>query len=56
MDEARPAARKERPKRATMVLTSLFLSLIGGFGYVVVQHRYKNPISNILGVFKKTAW
>ena len=54
MDEARPAARKERPKRATMVLTSLFLSLIGGLGYVLVKHRYKDPISNMLGVFKKT--
>jgi hypothetical protein len=54
VNEARPAARKERPKRATMVLTSLFPSLIVGFGYVVVQHRYKDAISNILGVFKKT--
>lgn len=54
MDEARPAARKERPKRAIIVLTSLFLSLIGGLGYVLVAHRYKAPITNMLGVFRKT--
>jgi len=47
-------AGKERPKRATIVLTSLFVSWIGGLGYVLVEHRYKDPISNTLGVFKKT--
>ncbi len=54
MDEARPAAKKERPKRAMIVLTSLFLSLIGGLVYVLVEHRYNDRIANILGVFKKT--
>lgn len=47
MDEARPAARKERPKRSTIVLAALFLSFFGGVGYVVVHHRYKDALSEL---------
>jgi uncharacterized protein involved in exopolysaccharide biosynthesis len=49
MDEARPAARKERPIRSTIVLSSLFLSFFGMIGYVVMEHRYSDALKEMVG-------
>jgi len=40
MDSGRPAAKKEKPKRSIIVLTSFFLSLFGVMGFVYLKHRY----------------
>ncbi len=52
MDPARPAARKDKPKRAIIVLTSFFLSAIAGLGYVFVRQQYGNTIANLITDFK----
>jgi hypothetical protein len=49
MDEARPAAKKERPKRSVIVLTSLFLSFFGMVVFVLMDYRYGSVIKQLLG-------
>jgi uncharacterized protein involved in exopolysaccharide biosynthesis len=53
MDEARPAARKERPKRSSIVLASLFLSFFGMIAYVVMDHRYGSTVRHLLGNMRR---
>lgn len=44
--------RKERPTRATIILASMFLSLLGGAGYVIVQHRYRDTLAEAVNTFR----
>ena len=52
MDPARAAAKKEKPKRSTIVLSVFFLSCIGAVGYVTVQAQYGEKIASILAAMK----
>jgi uncharacterized protein involved in exopolysaccharide biosynthesis len=56
LDYARPAANKEKPKRAIIVLTSLLLSLIGSAGYVLVREEYGKQIAQFKADFSKTVF
>lgn len=47
MDPARAAARKERPKRTTIVLVSFFLSVVLMTSYVLAADRYKKPVRDL---------
>jgi len=51
MDDGRAAARKEKPKRAVMVLTAFFLSVALGMLYVVVVNRYRESVEKVTQVF-----
>ncbi len=44
MDEARPAAKKNKPKRVVIVISSLIVSFVGVIGYVTLRHRYGGSI------------
>ncbi|MGB2870033.1 MAG: hypothetical protein WBD36_16410, partial [Bacteroidota bacterium] len=47
MDEARPAALKDRPKRRDIVLTMLLLSFLGTCSYILIQDRYGERMRGI---------
>ena len=47
MDPARAPARKDKPKRAVIVLTVLFLSFFGTIGYTIVQQQYGKQIAKV---------
>jgi uncharacterized protein involved in exopolysaccharide biosynthesis len=51
MDDGRAAARKEKPKRATIVLVSVFLSVAASMVYVIAVHRYDEPLKKMGQVF-----
>jgi uncharacterized protein involved in exopolysaccharide biosynthesis len=51
MDPARPAARKERPKRRVIVLTFFSLSLLGSLLYVVGRNRYADEVKKVAYIF-----
>jgi uncharacterized protein involved in exopolysaccharide biosynthesis len=46
MDYARAAAKKERPKKATIILVSLMLAFAGSCGYRIVEQLYGKSIIN----------
>jgi uncharacterized protein involved in exopolysaccharide biosynthesis len=48
LDEARPAAKKELPRRSTIVLTTLFLSLFGIVVFVLINERYGPVVQQML--------
>jgi uncharacterized protein involved in exopolysaccharide biosynthesis len=52
MDAGRPAAKKEKPKRSSIVLVSLFLSLFGGMGFVYLKHGYGEKIAAVQSFLK----
>lgn len=54
MDPARPAAKKDKPKRAFIVLVSFFLSALGSFAYVVTMNHYAGRVRQLLSVFRST--
>ena len=47
MDAGRPAAKKEKPKRAIIVVFSFVLSLFAGIGFVYIKFKYGDKISLI---------
>ena len=47
MDPARAPAKKDTPKRATIVLSVFFLSFVGVVGYFVVKQQYGEQISKV---------
>jgi uncharacterized protein involved in exopolysaccharide biosynthesis len=47
MDEARPSTRKERPKRATIVITVLLMGAIASVGYVLLLNRYGEEVAGM---------
>jgi uncharacterized protein involved in exopolysaccharide biosynthesis len=49
MDPATAAARKDKPKRAMITVTTFFLSLIAAAGYVFVDHQYRRQIVEFVG-------
>ena len=55
MDAGRPAAKKEKPQRSIIVLASFFLSFIIAFGYVFVDHQYKQKIVEFAERLRKAA-
>jgi len=40
-------AGKEHPKRATIVLVSVFLSVAASMVYVIAVHRYDEPLKGV---------
>jgi uncharacterized protein involved in exopolysaccharide biosynthesis len=56
MDYARPAAKKDKPKRSIIVLTSLLLSLFASGGYVFVRDTYGKQIAQFKMDFSKTVF
>ncbi len=55
MDAGRPAAKKERPKRSIIVLTSFFLALFGGMAFVYLNHNYGQKIVAVRSFLKHTS-
>ena len=53
MDPARPAARKDRPKRTTIVLTLFSLSVLGSFLYVIGRNRHGEELKKIVYIFRR---
>jgi uncharacterized protein involved in exopolysaccharide biosynthesis len=51
MDEARPAAKKAKPKRANIVIISFLVACVVSTGYVVALDRYKSHFSRIGDIF-----
>lgn len=47
MDYARPAAKKEKPKRGIILLVSMIIGLLGTCGYIVVDNIYGKRISKL---------
>jgi uncharacterized protein involved in exopolysaccharide biosynthesis len=56
LDYARPAAKKDKPKRSIIVLTSLLFSLLGSAGYVFVREEYGKQIAQFKMDFSKTVF
>lgn len=52
MDAARPAAKKDKPQRAVIVLVSIFLSALGSFVYVVAMNHYGEQVQQVFSVFR----
>lgn len=52
LDEAKPAAEKNSPKRRLFVTIGFLLSFFGSVGYVIVKNRYYNEIEKYLKIIK----
>ena len=52
MDTARAPAKKDKPKRAIIVLSVFFLSFFSSVGYTIVKHQYGGQISFIVDKMK----
>ena len=52
MDSARAPAKKDKPKRAAIVLTTFFLSLIGCVAYISLNNQFKQQIYRIANKFR----
>lgn len=52
LDEAKPAAEKNSPKRRIFVTIGFLLSFFGAVGYVIVKNRYYNEIEKYLKIIK----
>jgi uncharacterized protein involved in exopolysaccharide biosynthesis len=53
MDPARPAARKERPKRLNIVLMVFSLSFLGSLLFVTGRNRYNEEFRKVLYIFRR---
>jgi uncharacterized protein involved in exopolysaccharide biosynthesis len=40
MDSARPAGKKEKPKRSSITLAAVVVGFLASIGYVLFRHRY----------------
>ena len=52
MDPARAPATRDKPKRATIVLSVFFLSVLSIVGYLIVNHQYGHQASIYYNKFK----
>ena len=52
MDAARAPAKKDKPKRATIVLSVFFLSFFGAVGFSIVRQQFGEQISFIVDKMK----
>jgi uncharacterized protein involved in exopolysaccharide biosynthesis len=52
MDYARPAAKKERPKRSIIVLVSMMLACVGSGSYRIIEQKYGKNIKGWYGTFR----
>ena len=52
MDSARAPAKKDKPKRAIIVLSVFFLSFLGAVGYSIVKQQFGDQISFIVDKMK----
>ena len=52
MDAARAPAKKDKPKRAIIVLSVFFLSFLSIIGYLIVNHQYGHQASIYYNKFK----
>ncbi len=48
MDPARAPAKKDKPKKATIVLAVFLISFFGSIGYIIVQSQYGKLISDFV--------
>lgn len=48
MDPARPATRKDRPKRVVLVLYGFFLGFSGGILYKILEARYASVLGKVI--------
>ena len=53
MDKARPAAKKENPKRSIIVLVAFFLSGFGSLFLVILMDRYREQFGRVSQVFNR---
>jgi len=52
LDAAKPAAFKDKPKRAMIVLVVFFLAFVGSIGYVLVVDKYTGEFKKLIGVMR----
>jgi uncharacterized protein involved in exopolysaccharide biosynthesis len=52
LDEAKPAAEKNSPKRRIFVTVGFLLSFFGAVGYVIVKNKYHNEVEKYIRIFK----
>lgn len=53
LDKARPAAKKERPKRFLIVLFFFSMSLLVTASFITIKHFYREPLIKLLQIFKR---
>jgi uncharacterized protein involved in exopolysaccharide biosynthesis len=53
MDAARPAVKKDRPRRANIVITFFLISACGSLLYVIARNRYNQEFRRVMYVFKR---
>ena len=51
MDSARAPAKKDKPKRAIIVLSVFLLSFLSAVGYIIVKQQYGEKISGFVEKF-----
>ncbi len=52
LDEAKPAGKKNNPKRRLIVTIGFILSFIGAVGYVIVKNKYSSEVEKYLKILK----
>lgn len=52
LDEAKPAAEKNSPKRRLFVTIGFLLSFFGAVGYVIVKNKFSSEVEKYLKIFK----
>lgn len=52
LDEAKPAAEKNSPKRRLFVTIGFLLSFFGAVGYVIVKNKYSSEVEKYLKIFR----
>lgn len=53
MDPARPAVKKERPRRSTIVLTLFFISFFGSLLFVIGRNRYNHEFRKVMDIVRR---
>jgi len=53
MDYARPAAKKEHPKRTIIVLAAMMLAFAGSSGYRIIEHKHGKKIQGWYESFRR---
>ena len=48
LDSARTPAKKNKPNRIMLVLSTIFISIVGSMGYILMRHRFEKQISELI--------
>jgi uncharacterized protein involved in exopolysaccharide biosynthesis len=53
LDEAKPAAKKNSPRRSIYAIGGMIIGLIASIAYVIIDNNYRNSTQQVLEIFKK---